>query len=497
VQKEVTIVFPHQLLSDNKALLQNRNVILIEEYLFFKQYTFHKQKLAYHRATMQFYKAHLEENGFEVSYIECNDILSDIRLLIPNLHQNGISKIHFVDVVDNWLEKRINETCVQYNIKTEVYKNDIFINTKEENNAFFETKKRYFQTDFYIWQRKRLDILVDQYKQPLGGKWSFDTENRLKYPKHKVAPKVAEFKENKYFKEAKNYIATHFSSNYGELENATPYPITFEESEIWLQDFYENRLAEFGVYEDAMVQNENILHHSLLTPMLNIGLLTPKYVIEKTLVFAEENEIPINSLEGFLRQIIGWREFIKAVYDAKGTFQRNHNFWGFTNKIPSTFWTAKTGIFPVDNAINKGLSTSYNHHIERLMILGNFMLLCEFHPDEVYRWFMEMYIDAYDWVMVPNVYGMSQYADGGLLATKPYISSSNYILKMSDYPKGDWQQTWDALFWRFMDKHRAHFKSNPRLGMLLSVFDKMDENKQNQLLETAENWINSLENATE
>ncbi|HVG16015.1 MAG TPA: FAD-binding domain-containing protein [Chitinophagaceae bacterium] len=226
--------------------------------------------------------------------------------------------------------------------------------------------------------------------------------------------------------------------------------------------------------------------------MLNVGLLTPQYIIDEALQYASNHEIPLNSLEGFIRQILGWREFMRAVYELKGREERTKNFWGFTRKIPASFWNGTTGIEPVDITIRKVLETGYCHHIERLMVLGNFMLLCEFHPDEVYQWFMELFIDAYDWVMVPNVYGMSQFADGGLMATKPYISGSNYLMKMSDYKKGEWQDTWDGLFWRFMHTHRGFFLQNPRLGMLVGSFDKMPTIKQKTHLANAEKFLASL-----
>ena len=227
---------------------------------------------------------------------------------------------------------------------------------------------------------------------------------------------------------------------------------------------------------------------------MNIGFLNPKKVITESIEFAKINDIPINSTEGFVRQIIGWREFIRGIYSVKGTFERTNNYWGFNRKIPSSFYTGDTGIEPIDNSIKKVLKTGYLHHIERLMVLGNFMLLCEFHPDEVYKWFMELFIDSYDWVMVPNVYGMSQFADGGLMSTKPYISSSNYIYKMSDYKKNDWDQLWDGLFWRFMDKQRDFFIKNPRLRMLINTFDKMDPKKKEFHLLNGKKFLKKIDN---
>jgi deoxyribodipyrimidine photolyase-related protein len=334
--------------------------------------------------------------------------------------------------------------------------------------------------------------LVDKDQKPIGGKWTYDDENRLKYPKDGIPPKIQTIKENQFCKEAKSYTDNYFSGNYGILNQGLIYPTTHAESKEWLSVFLNNRFAQFGDYEDAIVSKELILHHSVLTPMLNVGLLTPQFILEETLKHASKHSIPLNSLEGFIRQIIGWREFIRAVYELKGTEERTKNYWGFKRKIPASFWNGTTGIEPIDITIKKVLETGYCHHIERLMVLGNFMLLCEFDPDEVYRWFMELFIDAYDWVMVPNVYGMSQFADGGLMSTKPYISGSNYLMKMSDYKKGPWQPVWDGLFWRFMHVHRDFFLQNPRLGMLVRTFDKTDPIKQKMHLDNAEDFLKSL-----
>lgn len=488
----ICLIFPHQLFEEHPALNPNRLVYLVEELLFFKQYKFHKQKLVLHRSSMKFYQDYLERKKLKVIYIDSNNELSDIRSLIPNLKKNGIEEIHFADVADNWLEKRIKQTAKKTGIRIYEYPSPCFLNTKEEINEYFVGKERYSQTDFYIKQRKRLRILIDNNSLPAGGKWTYDTENRLKYPSAKIPPKVNFPSQNKYYKEAVIYVNKHFPDNYGEINEHFIYPNTFDESKKWFNEFLLERFSEFGYYEDAIVARENILHHSVLAPMMNIGLITPKYIVEETLKFSDKHKIPLNSVEGFIRQIIGWREFIRGVYETSGTIQRTKNFWGFKRKIPESFWNGTTGIEPLDITIKKVLQTGYCHHIERLMVLGNFMILCEFDPDEVYRWFMELFIDAYDWVMVPNVYGMSQFADGGLMSTKPYISSSNYLMKMSDYQKGNWQQVWDGLFWRFMDKHRNFFLSNPRLGMLIKTFDKMDNHKKQTLLNKAEAYLKSL-----
>jgi deoxyribodipyrimidine photolyase-related protein len=314
----------------------------------------------------------------------------------------------------------------------------------------------------------------------------------LKYPKGKVPPTTNFEQINSFHEEAIEYTNKYFPTNYGNIDPADLFPVTFQESKKWLQQFLETKFVAFGDYEDAILQNEKWLNHSLLTPMLNIGLISPSYILNETLHYTSKNHIPLNSLEGFIRQIVGWREFIRAVYELKGTEERTKNFWGFKRKIPESFWRGETGILPIDLTIKKVLETGYCHHIERLMVLGNFMLLCEFDPEEVHRWFMELFVDAFDWVMVPNVYGMSQFADGGIMSTKPYISGSNYLMKMSDYPKGEWQAVWDGLFWHFMDKQRAFFLKNPRLGMLVRTFDKMSEDKKQEHLKNAHFYLNSL-----
>jgi len=488
----VTLIFPHQLFADHPCIEKSRGVYLVEEVLFFKQYNFHTQKLILHRASMKKYAHYLAELNVTVNYIDSQNELSDVRKLIKHLAQQNITGIQFADVADNWLKRRIQNSCKEYHIEMAESVTPNFLNILDGVKPFFDKKKSYFQTAFYIDQRKQRAILVDAGGQPIGSQWTFDADNRLKYPKNKKPPVVTFAKEDNYVQEAKAYVANYFSNNYGSAENFI-YPTDHADASLWLDEFLETRFEKFGSYEDAIVAGEHYLHHSVLTPMLNIGLLSPQQLIDKTLQASKNKNIPLNSLEGFIRQIIGWREFIRIVYDREGSKQRTKNYWGFQRRIPESFWQGTTGILPVDNVIRKVLQTGYSHHIERLMVIGNFMLLCEFHPDEVYRWFMEMYVDAYDWVMVPNVYGMSQFADGGMMTTKPYISGSHYLLKMSDYPKGGWTEIWDGLFWRFMHVHRDFFLSNPRLGILVKTFDKMPEEKRTKHIIVAEHYLNQLD----
>ncbi len=486
--KAINLIFPHQLFSKSPLIKNGHKTYLVEEYLFFKQYKFHKQKIAFHRATMKVYQQFLEKKKIDVEYIESTKKISDLRELVKELTKKKINEVHVIDPVDYWLEKRLRKLEPKVAIK--MHDSPLFLNTKEDLSSFFKKeKKSFFQTTFYKQQRKKRNILMDDLQEPVGGKWTYDSDNRKKYPKGKTPPTLTFPKATPAWEEAVLYTEKEFKNNPGELQEQPLYPINYKQAKEWFQNFLNERFFDFGIYEDAIVKHEAYLNHSVLTPMMNVGLLDPNEILKASLDFAAKEDIPINSTEGFVRQIIGWREFIRGMYECKGRFSRTQNFWKFHRKIPASFYDGTTGIEPIDETIKQILKTGYCHHIERLMILGNFMVLCEFHPNEVYRWFMELFIDAYDWVMVPNVYGMSQFADGGTFATKPYISGSNYIKKMSNYPKGDWQPIWDGLFWRFLSVHQDFFKKNPRLSMLVSSLSRMTDEKRETHFKNAEDFL--------
>lgn len=469
-------------------------VFLVEEFLYFKIYKFHKQKLVFHRASMKAYMDYLSNSRIQVNYISAIDDISDIKQFIPYLKSEGIAKIRIYNPCDDWLAKRISKACSNCGVEVDFLENPLFINSTAKLSAYLDKKKKYFQTDFYIHQRKLRNVLVDASLNPLNDKWSFDADNRLKYPNSKKPPSIEKNYTSEYHLEAAAYVEKYFFSNYGTIDPHHYYPINHKQAQTALTDFFQHRFNEFGIYEDAIVKEETFLNHSVLSPLINTGLLSPGQVINKAIQYASSYNIPFNSLEGFVRQLLGWREFIRMVYIREGSRQRTRNYWKFKRKIPVSFYTGTTGIAPIDVTIKKLQKSAYNHHIERLMLLSNFMLLCEFDPDEVYRWFMEMYIDAYDWVMVPNIYGMGQFADGGLMCTKPYISGSNYIFKMSNYTKDEaWAAIWDALFWRFMHVHRNFFLQNPRLGMLVKTFDKWSETKRTTMLRAAEDFLTKLD----
>jgi deoxyribodipyrimidine photolyase-related protein len=493
--REAVLILPNQLFQSHPCLAKGRCVFLVEHPAFFTGpeggLAFHKQKVLLHRASMRWYADRLRRRGYDVSHIEFSEA-SETKGLIQRLRQSGIISVHMADPFDHALAGRIASQCGHAGIDLHTTESPAFLTSESYVRDFFDRKTHYSMTSFYIAQRKRLNILLDRGK-PLGGKWSFDPANRRRLPEGVPVPGLQVPKPNRYAKEAQGYAERVFTHHPGSTETFI-YPVTHEDAEAWLDLFLEQRLTDFGDYQDAIRMDRSFLFHSVLTPALNIGLLTPTQVLERTLAHASapRAKVPFNALEGFIRQVIGWREFMRAVYVLRGEQERSSNFWKHIRRLPGGFYEGTTGILPVDTVIHRLLETGYAHHIERLMILGNFMLLCEIDPNEVYRWFMEMFIDSYDWVMVPNIYGMSQYADGGMIVTKPYISSSNYILKMSNYPRGPWCDIWDALYWRFIHKHRDFFSKNPRLRVMTSYVERMEKERLSRYIDEAERFLDGL-----
>lgn len=491
------LIFPHQLFDEHPGLADNPDrVILIEDSLFFgdAQYParFHKQKLWLHRASMTRFAKRLEEEGETVQHVQYEPENAITKETIKRLAQDGIDKLILADPVDYALEQRLREYAEENGLELCLLDTPMFLNTKQENTDWREGQKRWFMAELYKAQRRRLDVLMDG-DDPQGGQWSFDEDNRKKVPKKLwgEAPQLPELEPDEIENEARKAINDQFLDNYGSLETLF-WPTSHETAAEWLDQFLTERFERFGPYEDAILRGETLLWHSALTPMLNIGLLTPRQILDATLDHAAQHDVPLNSLEGFVRQIIGWREFMRATYEDLGVKMRTTNHWGHTRKIPESFWIGETGLPPIDDTIKRILKTGYCHHIERLMVLGGFFFLCEFDPDEVYRWFMEMFVDAYDWVMVTNAYAMSQNADGGLITTKPYFSGSSYIRKMSNHETGEWCETWDGLYWRWIWQQADALEKNPRWAMMVSQVRKMDEDKRNAHLNTAAAYLRKL-----
>lgn len=485
--KKCHLIYPHQIFEEIFDFPKNILLLIIEDPLFFrdKKYprNFHKQKIVLHRASLRSFKDKLVAKGFSVKYFDYA-LYPDPSHIANFLKNNNIFECTVFDLVDYVLEKRLKKYCSPP-ISLTILESPNFLTPRPIIETYFSGKKKLLMNSFYIFQRRRLGILMEGDK-PKGGKWSFDTENRKKLPKNLSVPTPISFKINAYVLEAIQYVNKYFKDNPGQVDTFD-YPIDHAGAKKVLSDFIKHRLHYFGAYEDAISKNEPIVYHSKLSAPLNIGLISPNQIIKS--VLSVDNKIPLASIEGFLRQIIGWREFVRAVYAVRGSEIRKINYLNHTNKLPDSWYKGTTGIEPVDETIKKILRLAYCHHIERLMIIGNFMLLLKIQPYQVYQWFMDLFIDAYDWVMVPNIYSMSQFSDGGIITTKPYFSSSNYLLKMSDYGKGVWCESWDDLFYNFLTDHRELIAKNPRLGILLKNLDKIPKDRLDRIKKTIHKYL--------
>ena len=477
------IILPNQLFKEIETM-EIENMIFYEAKEYFLKYNYNKKKIILHRASMQnFYNELIHESKNQNTKITYFNYKTELKEIIKDFDSLSI-----FDPINKGIKKKIKDLCSALDIDLSILESPNFLSSNKYNKEFFKDND-FFQHKYYQMQRKRLNILLDADGKPEGGKWSFDSKNRKKFPKDVEIPELPEF-NNDYLEEAKSYTAENFADNLGNLENFC-YPISRREAEELLDDFIENKLEKFGSYQDGFEKEIVFGFHSLISSSLNIGLLNPKQVVDKVLNYYNENEIPLASVEGFIRQITGWREYVRAIYQLESEKMIKSNFFKHQRDFPQKFYRAESEIEVLDDSIKKAVDYAYSHHIERLMVLGNFFLLCELDKDQVFKWFMEMYIDAYEWVMFANVYGMSQYSYPEMM-TKPYISSSNYILKMSHYKKGEWSKIWDGLYWHFISKNKDKFSDTPRMSLMLSLLDRMDQEKIKHHIKRADKFLEKL-----
>lgn len=497
----VRLVLPHQLFEQHLDAAAGTVFVLLEHDLLFRQYRFHSHKLVLHRASMARFAGRLREHGYEVVELQSDASRSSHDQLAEFVRHHEPARVTWFDVVDDWLEKDLLAALADggYRMRRDdLLETPNFLTDRAQIDEWFSENNPRMQ-EFYIWQRRRLDILLED-DRPVGGKWSFDVDNRKKLPRgytphpvgrfarHPVLQREGTFDLDALAADAADddvpdevtraiaWVKAEFPDAPGD-PHLFAWPTSANEAREHLQEFVRDRLTDFGPYEDAISATHPFINHGLLTGALNVGLLDPRDVVDAVLEGADGNT-PLASLEGFVRQVIGWREYMRATYRTRGREMRTANRLDHQRTLGDGWWDASTGLAPVDMVVSRVLDTGYAHHIERLMVLGNAMALLRIHPDAVYEWFMELFIDAYDWVMVPNVYAMSQFAAGDEITTKPYVSGSNYLRKMSDLPAGEWMADWDGLYWTFIEDHRAVFAANPRTRMVVSLLDGMDPTKR-------------------
>ena len=409
------LILPNQLF-EVKHLDKSLEHIIYEHPHYFKSYKYNKKKLILHRASMKYYHDYLKKNKIKSKYVEFDEKLK-------------IKDYKIFDPVDK----------IKLPGKPEILETPNFLLSKEIYEEYRKKTKKFFFNGFYMWGKKKIDVLPNVKSQ--------DKYNRKSLPKDEKIPKVPSNKsDQKYINEAIKYINKHFSRNYGNVDNFM-FPVTHSTAKKFFRYFLKYKLKNFGEFQDAIVEENNTLFHSLLSTSINIGLLNPIDLAEKV----EKVKAPLNSKEGYIRQLF-WREyqrFCYIYYNFKGK-----NYFGNRKKLTKEWYDGTTGVDPIDNSIVIGFDTGYLHHIERLMVMGNFMNLSGISPKEGFKWFMEFSCDSYEWVMHQNVYDMVFFVSGGATMRRPYISSSNYISKMSNYKKGDWNDVWDKKYKDFIKKHR-------------------------------------------
>ena len=418
---EILLLLPHQIYQADYFPEGIKEVYLYEHPQYFTKYNFNQKKLVLHRASLKKHANDLTKK-FKVTYIEYNQKLS---LTKPYVMFDPIDKITISPKPQ------------------EIIESPNFLLTMEDYEKYRKKTPNFMFQAFYMFGKKINDIIPTVKSQ--------DKKNREKLPKEIKVPPLPTNKnksDNSFIEEAKNYVKKNFSKNYGTVDNFQ-FPISHSQAKKWLDDFIKKKFSKFGPYEDFIVPKEDYLFHSALSSSINIGLLHPLEIFKK--IKPLQSKIPINSYEGYIRQLY-WREYQRYCY-LYGDFKKN--YFGYSKKLDKSWDEGTTGITPVDDAIKDGFDTAYLHHIRRLMVIGNYMNLCEINPQEGFKWFMEFSIDSYEWVMVQNVLDMVFFVTGGKTMRKPYISKSNYIIQMSRYTKKEeWSEKWDNKYDSFLKKHK-------------------------------------------
>ena len=417
----ILIILPHQLFEDKyfKKIVKPEKIIIWEHPHYFTQYKYNKKKLMLHRASMQYYKDYLKNKGYTVKYCEYKDK--------PNVKKSD--NTFMFDPIDN-LKNKVKNLMESPN----------FIMTKDHYGEYRKKTDKFTFNNFYMWCKKKIDIIPTIKSK--------DKFNRQRMPKKIDVPQLPQNKKDEvYIKEAAKYVDKNFKKNYGNTENFI-YPISHESAKRWQMDFFKKKLEKFGPYQDFIYNKEPYLYHSCLSSSINIGLLNPTEILEY--LKPRKSEYNINSYEGYIRQLF-WREYQRYTYIY---CDFNVNYFGNRKKLTKKWYTGDLKIDPVDDYIKIGFDTGYLHHIVRLMLIGNFMNLSGISPKEGFKWFMEFSVDSYEWVMKQNVLDMVFFVTGGKTMRKPYASSSNYILKMSTYKKGEWSDKWNELYHNFMKKNK-------------------------------------------
>jgi deoxyribodipyrimidine photolyase-related protein len=497
-------IFGDQLTLEHSALAgldKKKSVILmVESKMRSGWYRYHKCKLALIFSAMRHFAKELEASGWKVDY---HKLTPDFQSAVAgHIQKYKPERVRVMSPNDLRMENGARQLAAKLRFSLEVTPTTMFLVPREEFRQWAGAGKRLLMENHYRRLRVKLGILVDKQGQPEGGAWNFDARNRGEFKqfakeKPRVPPPVRD-EPDAVTQEVMELVNREFPQNPGDARDFW-LPVTRAGALKWLDAFIKERLPHFGLWEDLMVSGEPMLFHSALTPMLNIGLLRPMECVDAAVSAYRRKRAPLEAVEGFVRQIIGWREFINGVYWLRMPGYTELNTLGASRKIPGWLYTGKTEMNCLSQCVVQALRTGYNHHIQRLMVLGNFFLLGGYDPQEVYRWYMEMYVDAHDWVMAANVIGMALHADGGFMATKPYAASGNYIQKMSNYCAGCRYRPevktgpdacpYNYLYWNFFATHEERFSRNPRVSVMTQAWRKKPDAEKRRIRREAREFL--------
>lgn len=464
--------------------------LIIEDREHFARYRYHKHRLAFYLSAMRHYAHELRHHDLDVVYLELDEAkdFTYEKIVDRVLKEGSFNKIVSFEVEDKDRERRLKKFCDDRDYEIVFKKSPLFLTSREDFKLHLEQYSRPIFRTFYEDRRRKSKILMESNGEPTCGSYSFTEEERIRWSSQNSTPKIPLSTHDEIDHVVIKVIDKEFPDNPGQAMTFW-YPSTRAGAKEFFADFLKYRLAEFGPYEEALCNKEDFLFHSALAPLLNVGLLSPAEVIQEAIQHSKEAPVPINSLESFVRQILGYREYAHGIYQNFSDFQEQGNFWKHHRLLNDNWFTGRTRIPPLDDALKKAERLSYNHHIERLKVICNMMNLAEIKPNDVLRWFMEMHMDSSPWSTEPNVYGLGLHSDGGIFTEKFHLCNSEDWMKISNYEKGDWCHEVDGLYWRFIDRHKEFFAKNTRLSEKAKSLDKISSEQRERLWKAADAFL--------
>jgi len=504
VVSRLVLVLGDQLSPDIRALREadrGRDIVVMAEVMAEASYVpHHPKKIAFLFAAMRKFAAGLEAEGWTVRYTRLDDAQNTGSIpgeLIRYAEATGATEVLATEPGEFRLIAALEECPVPVHL----FEDDRFLATHAEFDAWAGDRKALRMEYFYREMRRKTGLLMEE-GAPAGGKWNYDSENRKPPPSGLDAPGPLQFTPDETVEEVLALVGSRFGENFGTLR---PFWFATDRAEArrHLAHWVRTALPSFGDYQDAMLSGERFLYHSVTGLYMNAGLLDPREVCAAAEEAWRDGHAPLNAVEGFIRQVIGWREYMRGIYYHFGPDYMDRNALGHTRALPAMFWGGKTDMRCISECVEQTREEAYAHHIQRLMVTGNFALLAGIAPREIHDWYMAAYADAYEWVMAGNTIGMTQSADGGVVASKPYVSSGNYIDRMSDYCRscaysvktktGQGACPFNLLYWDFLARHRARFEKNPRMAQMYRTWDRMEEDRRATIRAEAAAWLSRLD----